>query len=114
MCVVGGQCIAAVSDGAVSPNIGIVLIAVVALSISFCGYKILHFYETYAFIPAVIALTIAEGVGGSKFHQQAEVPSPTAPQGFNYAMINASYMIPWAAIASDLTTYFDPTQRNAT
>ncbi|KAH6677794.1 purine-cytosine permease FCY21 [Plectosphaerella plurivora] len=113
LCVVGGQCIAAVSDGALSPSLGIVLIALVALSISFCGYRILHFYETYAFIPAVIAIVIATGTGGSHLHDQVVLPAATAPQVFNYAMIVASYMIPWAAIASDLTTYFDPAGRAA-
>lgn len=111
--VVGGQCLSAVSDGALSPTLGIVLIALFALSISFCGYKILHFYESYAFIPAVIAIIIATGTGGKHLHEHAEVAPVTAPQILNYAMVMASYMIPWACIASDLTTYFDPSQRLA-
>ncbi|ROT37773.1 purine-cytosine permease FCY21 [Sodiomyces alkalinus F11] len=111
--VVGGQCLSAVSDGALSPTLGIVLIAVFALSISFCGFKILHFYESYAFIPAVIAIVIATGTGGAHLHDRPQVPPPSAPQVLNYAMVMASYMIPWACIASDLTTYFDPRPRYA-
>ncbi|EGY19234.1 purine-cytosine permease FCY2 [Verticillium dahliae VdLs.17] len=108
MFVVGGQCISAVTDGALTPTLGIVLISLLALTISFCGYKILHFYETYAFIPALVAIVIATGTGGSKLHERVEVPTATAPQVLNYCMIIASYMIPWACIASDLTTYFSP------
>ncbi|KAM0497905.1 hypothetical protein D7B24_005359 [Verticillium nonalfalfae] len=113
MFVVGGQCISAVTDGALTPTLGIVLISLLALTISFCGYKILHFYETYAFIPALIAIVIATGTGGSKLHERVEVPTATAPQVLNYCMIIASYMIPWACIASDLTTYFSPSARGA-
>lgn len=107
ICVVGGQCLAAISDGTVTPNAGIVIIALLGLLISFCGFRILHYYETYAFIPAVIALAIAAGCGGSDLKKQAEMPSATAPAILGYGGIVASYMIPWAAIASDLTTYFD-------
>lgn len=107
ICVVGGQCLAAISDGTVSPNAGIVIIALLGLLISFCGFRVLHYYETYAFVPAVIALAIAAGCGGSDLKKQAVVPSPDAAAIMGYGGIVASYMIPWAAIASDLTTYFD-------
>lgn len=108
ICVIGGQCLSAISDGHLTPNAGIVIIALLGLLISFCGFRILHYYETYAFIPAVISIAIAAGCGGSDLKKQY-IPEPaTAPQIVSYGMIVASYMIPWAAIASDLTTYFDP------
>ncbi|WDK12986.1 purine-cytosine permease FCY21 [Colletotrichum graminicola] len=37
----------------------------------------------------------------------------TASSILNFGMIVSSYMIPWACIASDLTTYFDPRVRGA-
>ncbi|KAJ4218603.1 hypothetical protein FSOLCH5_006616 [Fusarium solani] len=107
--VVGGQCLSAVSGGSLSPDVGIVIIGLLSLFISFCGFKVLHYYETYAFIPAIIAITIATGCGGSQLMKQAApAAAPTAAQILSFGMIVASYMIPWAAIASDLTTYFDP------
>ncbi|KAH7122946.1 permease for cytosine/purines, uracil, thiamine, allantoin-domain-containing protein [Dactylonectria macrodidyma] len=107
--VVGGQCLSAVSGGHLTPDVGIVIIGLLSLFISFCGFKVLHYYETYAFIPAIIAIAIATGCGASNLKKQAvpEVPV-SAPAVVNFGMIVASYMIPWAAIASDLTTYFDP------
>lgn len=109
ICVVGGQCLSAISEGSLTPNAGIVIIALLGLLISFCGFRVLHYYETYAFIPAVIALAIAAGCGGKDLMKQAEPEEPaTAPAVISYGMIVASYMLPWAAIASDLTTYFDP------
>ncbi|KXH66071.1 NCS1 nucleoside transporter [Colletotrichum salicis] len=113
ICVVGGQCLSAVTHGALSPDLGIVLIALLSLFISFYGFKVLHFYETHAFIPAVIAIVIATGCGGSRLAEQAEMAPATAPAILSFGMIVASYMIPWACIASDLTTYFDPKVRGA-
>lgn len=40
--------------------------------------------------------------------QTTPAEPPSAASVVSYGMIVASYMIPWAAIASDLTTYFDP------
>ncbi|KAK1593547.1 NCS1 nucleoside transporter [Colletotrichum navitas] len=113
ICVVGGQCLSAVTNSALSPDLGIVLIALLSLSISFCGFKVLHFYETYAFIPAVIAIVIATGCGGSRLREQTDMTPATASSILNFGMIVSSYMIPWACIASDLTTYFDPRVRGA-
>ncbi|KJZ73449.1 hypothetical protein HIM_07243 [Hirsutella minnesotensis 3608] len=109
ICVIGGQCLSAVSDGKLSPNVGIVIIAVLSLLVSFAGFSVLHVFETYSFLIALISITIATGVGGVGLTKQSEPAQPaTARNVLNFGMIVASYQIPWAAIASDLTTYFDP------
>ena len=109
ICVVGGQCLSAVADGNLSVTVGIVIIAVVTLIISFCGYRVLHIYERYAWIPAFIATIVAVGTGGKHLVNQAtpEV-APPASAVLSFAMIIASYMIPWACLASDFTTYLKP------
>ncbi|OLN83301.1 Purine-cytosine permease fcyB 2 [Colletotrichum chlorophyti] len=111
ICVIGGQCLSAVSEGDLSTALGIVLIAVAALLISFCGFNILHFYEGYAWMPALVAIIIAVGCGGQQLKLQATPEPATAAQVLSFGGVIASYMIPWACIASDLTTYFDPTKR---
>ncbi|KAL7926979.1 permease for cytosine/purines, uracil, thiamine, allantoin domain-containing protein [Trichoderma austrokoningii] len=109
ICITGGQCISAISDGRVSINVGIIIIAVLSLLVSFCGFRILHIYETYAFIPAIISVVIATGCAGSGLKKQAAPAEPAmAADVLNFGMIVASYQIPWAALASDFTTYFDP------
>ncbi|KAF7562922.1 hypothetical protein G7046_g1189 [Stylonectria norvegica] len=109
ICVVGGQCLSAVSGGSLTPDVGIVVIGLLSLFISFCGFRVLHYYEAYAWIPAVIAIAIATGCGGSDLKKQAQpAEAPAAAMVLSFGMIVASYMIPWAAIASDMTTYFDP------
>lgn len=109
ICIVGGQCISAVSDGRINANVGIVIIAVLSLIVSFWGYKVLHVYETYAFIVAIITISIAAGYAGEGLQKQHQ-PAPVATVAgvMSFGMIVASYQIPWAVVASDMTTYFDP------
>ncbi|KAI3326922.1 NCS1 nucleoside transporter [Xylariaceae sp. AK1471] len=107
-CVIGGQCLSAVSGGSLTPVIGIVIIGVLSLLISFCGYDVLHNYERFAWIPALIAIVITTGCGGSHLDKQAPAPAATPGGILSFGMIIASYMIPYATLASDLTTYLNP------
>jgi len=107
--VIGGQCLSAVGNGHLSPAVGIVIVAVLSLIISFCGFNVLHIYERFAWIPAIISIVIATGCGGSHLKEQAPLEAPaTAPAVLSFGMIVASYMLPWACLASDFTTYLDP------
>ncbi|KAI0551443.1 permease for cytosine/purines, uracil, thiamine, allantoin-domain-containing protein [Xylaria curta] len=107
-CVIGGQCLSAVSDGSVNPVVGIVIIGVLSLFVSFWGYNVLHIYERFAWIPALIAIIITTGSGGSHLHQQVPTEVATAAGVFSFGMSIASYMIPFATLASDFTTYLNP------
>ncbi|KAL2019636.1 hypothetical protein VTK56DRAFT_9451 [Thermocarpiscus australiensis] len=109
MAVVSGQCLSAVADGSLSVNVGIVITAVLTLLISFCGFTVLHVYERYAWIPALIAIIVAVGIGGKELRNQVtyEQPPP-ASSVLSFGMIVASYMIPWACLSSDFTTYLKP------
>ncbi|KAK0728372.1 permease for cytosine/purines, uracil, thiamine, allantoin-domain-containing protein [Lasiosphaeria miniovina] len=112
--VVGGQCLSAVAGGSLSVDVGIVIIALLALVISFCGFTVLHVYERFAWIPALVAIVVAVGTGGSGLRQQTVVEEPAAaPAVLSFGMIVASYMIPWACLASDFTTYLSPMTSSA-
>ncbi|KAK1951947.1 NCS1 nucleoside transporter [Colletotrichum sublineola] len=111
ICVIGGQCLSAVSEGNLSTAVGIVLIGISALLISFCGFNVLHFYEGYAWMPALVAIVIAVGCGGEQLKLQVPAAPATASGVLSFGGVIASYLIPWACIASDFTTYFDPTKR---
>lgn len=107
--ITGGQCLAAVSEGSITPNAGIIIIGVVSLVVSFCGFKVLHIYETYAFILALISITITAGCGGAGLTKQSAPTQPaTASSVLNFGMIVASYQIPYACLASDMSAYFNP------
>ncbi|KAH7018157.1 permease for cytosine/purines, uracil, thiamine, allantoin-domain-containing protein [Microdochium trichocladiopsis] len=106
--VIGGQCLSATTGGNLSSTVGIVIIGILAMFISFCGYRVVHQYERYAWIPALIAIVITTGCGGSQLYLQAPPEPATASAILSFGMIVASYMIPYAAIASDFTTYLSP------
>ncbi|KAI1338141.1 NCS1 nucleoside transporter [Xylariaceae sp. FL0016] len=108
ICVIGGQCLSAVAGGSLSPAVGIVIVGVLALMISFCGYNVLHQYERWAWLPAVLTITIVTGCGGSHLKEQPPPTPATAAGVLSFAMIIASYMIPYSALASDFTTYLKP------
>ncbi|KKF93518.1 Purine-cytosine permease fcyB [Ceratocystis platani] len=109
MAVIGGQCLSAVSSGKLSPSVGIVIVALMAMVISVFGFHTLHIFERYAWIPTIIAIAIAAGAGSDKLSEQV-VPesSATAPQVMSFAMIVSSYMLPWGCLSSDFSTYMSP------
>jgi NCS1 nucleoside transporter family len=107
--VIGGMALSAVQDGTtINATIGIVIIALLALLISFCGFGVLHVYERWAWIPALAALVIAAGCGGKSLSQQVAAPAATASQILSFGGLVASFMLPWAALASDFSTYMHP------
>jgi purine-cytosine permease-like protein len=108
ICVIGGQCLSAVTGGSLSPAVGIVIVGILALIISFCGYRVLHIYERFAWIPALVAIIITTGCGGSQLKNQAPTDPATAASVLSFGMIVASYMIPYACLSSDFTTYLNP------
>ncbi|HET7480115.1 MAG TPA: cytosine permease [Rubrobacteraceae bacterium] len=58
--IIGGQLIAAVTNGAIPRWLGILIIAIATTIVSIYGYRYVHRYERYAWIPmAVIFLIIA-------------------------------------------------------
>ena len=106
---VGGMALSAVKDGkTIDTTVGIVIICLLALVISFCGFRVLHLYEKWACIPALIALIIAAGCGGKSLSHQVEVAPATAPTILSFGGLVASFMLPWAALASDFSTYMHP------
>ncbi|KAH9890744.1 permease for cytosine/purines, uracil, thiamine, allantoin-domain-containing protein [Xylariomycetidae sp. FL2044] len=108
ICVIGGQCLSAVNGGSLTPTAGIVIVGLLGLFISFCGYRVLHQYERFAWFPGLVAIVIVTGCGGSHLSQQAPTDPATAGGVLSFGMIIASYMIPYAALASDFTTYLNP------
>ncbi|KAK4043440.1 permease for cytosine/purines, uracil, thiamine, allantoin-domain-containing protein [Parachaetomium inaequale] len=109
MAVVGGQCLSSVADGNLSVTVGIVITAILTLGISFCGFTVLHIYERYAWIPAIISIIVAVGTGGKELRNQVTYDAPPpASSVLSFGMIVASYMVPWACLSSDFTTYLKP------
>ncbi|KLO11397.1 NCS cytosine-purine permease [Schizopora paradoxa] len=107
-CILGGQTLASVTNGSLSWSVGIVIIAVVSLLVSFCGYKVLTWYERIAWIPTFIVYLVALGVGGKHLSNPPAAEPATAVTVLSYASVLAGFVITYSPLSSDFTTYMDP------
>jgi NCS1 nucleoside transporter family len=71
--IVGGQLVAALSGGALPQQVGILIIAMLTTLVSIYGYRYIHLYERYAWIPMAIIFLILTIVAGPKM---SIVPTP--------------------------------------
>lgn len=106
--IVGGQSLAAVSGSTLSWNVGIVITCIIAMLLSFAGYRIIHLFERYSWIPVLIAIAIAVGCGGKKLSLQSETAPPAASTILNYGCLIAGFMIPFGGTVSDVSVYISP------
>lgn len=95
-CVLGGSTLAAVSGGKIDATVGIVIIALIAMVVCFGGIKVLHQYERYSWIFALVAITIATGVGGKHLVNQVTDPTASAATLVSFGGVVAGFLIPWA------------------
>jgi purine-cytosine permease-like protein len=95
-CVLGGTTLSAVSGGSIDATAGIVIIALIAMVVCFGGMRVLHQYERYSWIFALIAIIIATGVGGKHLSNQVVNPPATAATIVGYGGVVAGFLIPWA------------------
>ncbi|KAG1831036.1 permease for cytosine/purines, uracil, thiamine, allantoin-domain-containing protein [Suillus variegatus] len=106
--ILGGQALASVSSN-MSWDVGIVIIFIIALLISFMGYRVLNWYERVAWFPVLIAFLVALGVGGKNLYNAQPAAPATAPGIFGFAAVIAGFVITYSAMASDFTMYYTPT-----
>ena len=65
-------------------------------------------YEKYSWIPALICLVIATGVGGKHFSSQTPTEPAIAPAFLSFGGLIAGFIVPYAGMASDFFTYLRP------
>ncbi|KAI1421369.1 permease for cytosine/purines, uracil, thiamine, allantoin-domain-containing protein [Xylaria sp. FL1777] len=107
-CVLGGSTLAAVADGQFDSTVGIIIIGLIGLFVSFGGYRFLHQFERYSRVVNLVAIIIVTGVGGKQLFNQVE-KTPVQPSVIvSYGGVIAGFLIPWAAMASDFSVYCDP------
>jgi len=66
--IVGGQVIAALSNGKCPLVVGVILIAIVSLIVALLGYKFVHYYERVSWIIMIILFCIVAGLGAKHFY----------------------------------------------
>ncbi|KAK8060307.1 purine-cytosine permease fcy22 protein [Apiospora saccharicola] len=106
--IVGGQTIAAINPGHVSVDVGIIITILIGFGVSFLGFRALHAWERWSWIPNLIALVITVGCGGKFLVNQAEAAPVTTPQVISYAGLIAGYFITFGGTASDYSVYYNP------
>lgn len=111
--ILGGQALASVSSN-MSWDVGIVIIFIIALLISFMGYRVLNWYERVAWFPVLIAFLVALGVGGKNLYNVQPAEPATAASILSFASVVAGFVITYSAMASDFTMYYSPTAPRST
>jgi NCS1 nucleoside transporter family len=71
--IIGGQLVSALSGGAVPTWLGILILAILTTVVSLYGYKYVHRYERYAWIPMAIIFVIMTVVAAPGFQI---IPTP--------------------------------------
>ncbi|KAI1774489.1 permease for cytosine/purines, uracil, thiamine, allantoin-domain-containing protein [Hypoxylon cercidicola] len=104
----GAQCLAAVKPGTLPVEAAIAIIMVLSMVIGFMGYRVMHFFTRWAWIPALIAIVILIGAAGDQLWQQA--PAETQPaQGYlGMVAFAAGNMVTWGNVAGDYACYMPP------
>ncbi|KAH9928587.1 purine-cytosine permease [Amylocystis lapponica] len=103
-CIIGGQTLASVSDH-LSDTLGIVIISVISLAVTFFGYRVIHWYESLAWIPSVVTFIVMLGVGG-KHLTTAPAPEPVSPATVvTFATTIASSVVSWCTMTPDYGVY---------
>ncbi|KAF5335050.1 hypothetical protein D9758_016322 [Tetrapyrgos nigripes] len=107
-CIVGGQTLASVTDGRMSWTVGIVIITAIALFLTFCGYNVLNWYDRLGWIPVLVCFLVALGLGGKHLSTPAPAEPATAASVLSFGSVIAGFVIAWAPMASDFTSYYRP------
>lgn len=111
-CITGGIALNAVADGGVSVALGIVIIAVCSLVISFVGLRAILRYEEYAWLVFLVVFLIIYGeVGG---YADNVTPSSLTGADLSAGVLNLLAIVygssaSWATVASDYYTSYPAT-----
>ncbi|KAF9057204.1 hypothetical protein BJ165DRAFT_1411590 [Panaeolus papilionaceus] len=99
----------AASSSKLDDTLGIVIIGVISLVITFCGYRFLHWFESFAWVPGVISFPILLGVAGKHLNPSTfpSVPPASASQILSFACFVGSSLISWCTLTPDYGVYHD-------
>ncbi|KAH7911759.1 permease for cytosine/purines, uracil, thiamine, allantoin-domain-containing protein [Hygrophoropsis aurantiaca] len=113
-CIIGGQTLASVSSH-LDDTLGIIVISLISLVLTFCGYRIVHWYESVAWIPNAIAFIamIAVGYPQLRDNHTVTVPPPSPASVLSYISLVASTILSWCTMTPDYGVYHSPNASSA-
>ncbi|KAH6965880.1 permease for cytosine/purines, uracil, thiamine, allantoin-domain-containing protein [Fusarium venenatum] len=107
--IVSGQAIAAVNKEAnISINVGIGIVCILSFLLAFLGYRALHLWQRWQWLPSLIAIVIAVGCSGKHLVHQADHESATVKNVVGYGSLMAGYFMTFGGTVSDFTVYHSP------
>ncbi|CAK7217387.1 hypothetical protein SBRCBS47491_003146 [Sporothrix bragantina] len=106
----GAECLAVVREDTLSVDGAIAIIMVCAMVLSCMGYRVLHLFTRWAWIPTLFALIVLVGAAGDQLWQQTPQSETThSSQGYlGIVALLAGNMVTWANVASDYACYMPP------
>ncbi|KAH7025676.1 permease for cytosine/purines, uracil, thiamine, allantoin-domain-containing protein [Microdochium trichocladiopsis] len=105
----GAQCLAAVHPGTLPVEGAISIIMVISLVIGFMGYRVMHFFTRWAWIPSLFAIIILVGAAGDQLGEQSPGRAHTGKDYMGMIAFTAGNMITWSNVAGDYACYMPPT-----
>ncbi|KAH9829590.1 permease for cytosine/purines, uracil, thiamine, allantoin-domain-containing protein [Rhodofomes roseus] len=108
--IVGGQTLGSVSAH-LNASLGIVIIALVTLAVVFSGSRVLHWYNTFIWIPNLVAFITMLGVSG-KHLVESPLSNPTPVGASNIMTFGATLaasVVNWSPLTPDQGVYHDHT-----
>ncbi|CAF1024619.1 unnamed protein product [Didymodactylos carnosus] len=109
-CITGGQTLRVVSNNTLPVAVGVIIIAICTLVLSFAGYKWIHIYERYSWIPVFIAFCIMAGVGAKNFTNSGQAAMKSgrieAANVLSFGGTVFGFAVAWTSLAADYNAYF--------
>lgn len=109
--ILGGQTLSIASGSAMSWNVGIVVVGIISLILSFMGLRALHFYSMGMFPVILILYFVIVGLTADKLYLAKEVSKEivvSRGQILSFGATLIGFTVPYATLASDFTTYLPP------
>ncbi|EIW69982.1 hypothetical protein TREMEDRAFT_38649 [Tremella mesenterica DSM 1558] len=104
--IAGAQALETVADYHISAAVGVVIIALATLVIGLCGYKFVHRYEQFSWIPTAITFLVLLGVSAKHL---VSLPMPTgqaeAASVLSFGGAIFGFTVGWSSLASDYNVY---------
>ena len=107
--IVSGQAIASMNEKAnISVNVGIGIVCILSFLLAFMGYRTLHLWQRWQWLPNLIAIVIAVGCDGKHLVNQADHDPATMKNVIGYGSLMAGYFMTFGGTVSDFTVYHNP------
>jgi len=103
-CIIGGQTLASVSSK-LTWDLGIVIVGLISLFVTFCGYRLVHWYESVAWFPNAVTFLVMIGVGAKHFVNAPSTSGAGVAAILSFASTTAATDLSWSSMVADYGVY---------